>query len=233
MDDAPQPEPPLLLLPAPPPVLLLPPPASGSDPAGPSPASKIIREVVETCLLAILVFLCVRASFGTYQVEGHSMDPTLQDSEFLIVNQLSYARIDTDNLSKLLPFIPGGKHDVFGAPGRGDVIILHNPQDPTGKRLVKRIIGLPNESIETTGGEVRINGHPLTEPYIHITWRVSGPPVVCPADSYYVMGDNRDNSSDSRVFGCVPHDLLIGKATISLWPSDRFGLAPNQSPALR
>ncbi len=232
MDDVSRPEP-LLLLPAPRPVLLLPPPVGEPDPAGPPPAARFIREVVETCLLAILVFLCVRASFGTYQVEGHSMDHTLQDSEFLIVNQLSYARVNTDNLSRLLPFISGGKHDLFGGPGRGDIIILHNPQDPAGKRLVKRIVGLPGESLETTGGEVRINGRVLEEPYIHATWRVSGPPVVCPPDSYYVMGDNRDNSSDSRMFGCVPRDLIIGRATISLWPSDRFGLAPNQSPTFR
>ena len=233
MDDAQPPEPPLLLLPAPRQLLLLPAPREGLAPPGPSSASRLIREIVETSLLAILVFLCVRASFGTYQVEGHSMDPTLQDGEFLIVNQLTYARIDTNNLSDVVPGFPGGKHDVFGGPGRGDIIILHNPQDPAGKRLVKRIIGLPGELIETTGGEVRIDGHPLEEPYIHITWRVSGPSVVCPAESYYVMGDNRDNSSDSRVFGCVPHDLLIGKATISLWPSDRFGLAPNKEPTLR
>lgn len=229
--DEPQASPPpvILLLPAPPPVLLLPAPAGAwANPLAVPRGPALVRELVETCLLAILVFLCVRASFGTYQVEGHSMDPTLQDGEFLIVGQLTYARVDTSGLSVLLPWLGDGKHHIFGGPGRGDIVILHNPDDRSGKRLVKRVIGLPGDAIETTNGVVKINGKPLTEPYIHTDWTASGLPVTCGPDSYYVMGDNRDQSSDSRRFGCVPHELIIGKAMITAWPRDRFGLAPNE-----
>ncbi len=231
MDDVPQPAPPLLLLPAPRPVLLLPSPAG--PPEGPRRAAALVRELVETCLLAILVFLVVRGSFGTYQVEGHSMDPTLQDGEFLIVGQLTYAQVDTSTLSRFVPGLDAGKHDVFGGPGRGDIIILHNPEDPTGKRLVKRIVGLPGETVETDSGVVKIDGRELSEPYIKSAWHVSGPTVVCPPDSYFVMGDNRDASSDSRRFGCVPDELIIGKTMLTVWPRDRIGLAPNQQPKPR
>lgn len=217
---------PLLLLPAPRPLLLLPAPREEPPPPGRSRAAVLIREIVETGMLALIVFLCIRASIGNYQVEGHSMDPTLRDGELLLVSRLSYAELNTHNLAKVIPFLDegSGRAEMLGGPGRGDIIILRNPEEPTGKRLVKRIIALPGEVMSIQNGHVFIDGAQLSEPYIPEVWHGAMPPTVCPARTYFVLGDNRDFSSDSRVFGCVPRADIIGKAVFGLWPLDRFGL---------
>jgi signal peptidase I len=195
----------------------------------------VVRELVETGLMALLVFLAVRASFQNYRVHGHSMDPTLEDGEFLLVNRLEYAQIDVGKLSNFIPFLNPGddpERDVFHGPERGDVIILEDPRNPAGDRLVKRVIGLPGEKIEIVNGVVFIDGRQLHEPYITEAWTGSAPPQRIPADQYFVMGDNRKNSEDSRYFGLVPRDLVIGKSMISFWPRDKFLSRPSESPTL-
>ena len=207
---------------------------SGAAPeAGPGPRPSrrrmLVREVVETGLLAVLVFLCVRASFGTYRVEGHSMDPTLADGQFLVVNELAYARVDVGTLRKLLPFWGDGgpaERQLFSAPQRGDIIILHDPREPGGKELVKRVIGLPGEVVEISGGQVYIDGRLLQEPYIMQKWSGEKPRVLIPDGEYFVLGDNRNNSSDSREWDELPLDRVIGKAWISYWPSTYWGVIP-------
>ncbi len=193
------------------------------------------REFVETGLMALLVFLAVRASFQNYRVHGQSMDPNLQDGEFLLVNRLEYSQINLDRLSKFIPFLDAGsdpERDVFHGPERGDVVILEDPRDPTQDRLVKRVIGLPGETIEIRNGQIAINGHRLIEPYITEPWQGTMPLIRIPQGEYFVMGDNRRNSTDSRFFGLVPRDLIIGKAMLALWPPDKLGLAPNETPKL-
>ena len=202
---------------------------------GASRTRSFAREFIETGLMALLVFLAVRASFQNYRVHGHSMDPNLQDGEFLLVNRLEYSQINVDRLSKFIPFLDAGsdpERDVFHGPERGDVVILEDPRDPTQDRLVKRVIGLPGETIEIRGGEITINGQRLIEPYITEPWQGTMPLTRIPEGEYFVMGDNRKNSTDSRFFGLVPRDLIIGKAMLAMWPFDRFGLAPNESPHL-
>jgi signal peptidase I len=211
------------------------------DPAGAQAARRanstrnLVRELVETGLLALLVFLAVRASFQNYRVHGHSMDPTLQDGEFLLVNRLEYSRIDIDKLGRFIPFLDTSgdqKRNVFHGPDRGDIVILEDPRDPSGDRLVKRVIGLPGEKLEIVNGVVYINGHKLDEPYIKQVPTGNTPPIVLPADEYFVMGDNRNNSDDSRFLGLIPRDLIIGKAMVAFWPKDKFGLAPNEAARL-
>jgi signal peptidase I len=195
----------------------------------------VVRELVETGLMALLVFLAVRATFQNYRVHGHSMDPTLQDGEFLLVNRIEYAQINIDKLSNFIPFLSPGndaKRDVFTSPSRGDIIILEDPRQPQGDRLVKRVIGLPGDKLEIVNGTVYINGRLLHEPYIPIPGDYTSPPIVIPQDQYFVMGDNRKNSEDSRYLGLIPRDLIIGKAMIAMWPSNKFGFAPNESPTL-
>jgi len=194
----------------------------------------LVREVVETGLLALLVFLAIRASFQKYVVDGNSMYPTLHNGQLLIVNQLIYSQVDTKRLSKFLPFIdPGtsGKTNVFHGPNRGDVIILVDPAQPS-KDLVKRVIGLPGETIQIVGGTVYINDRRLDEPYIKTPWHADMAKQTIPANQYFVMGDNRDNSLDSRALGTIPASYVIGQAVLSIWPMDRFGLAPNEAPTL-
>lgn len=196
----------------------------------------IVRELVETGLLALLVFLAVRASFQNFQVEGSSMYPTLHDGQFLIVNKLVYSQVDVEMASNLLPFIDSGdsmKRNVFHGPERGDIVVLVDPHKPNTD-LIKRVVGLPGETIEVVDGKVYINDHQLIEPYIVAPWHDTKPKVTVPAEHYFVMGDNRDNSLDSRspAVGMIPTDYIIGKAMLSYWPFERFGIAPNEKSTI-
>jgi signal peptidase I len=195
-----------------------------------------IRELVETGLLALLVFLSVRASFQNFKVDGNSMYPTLEDGQFLIVNKLVYSEVDVEKLSKFIPFVDPGddpKRNVFHGPQRGDIVVLRDPRKPETD-LIKRVIGLPGETVEIVGGKVYINDRLLEEPYITTPWNDTRPKILIPEGEYYVLGDNRDNSLDSRSsqVGLVPKDLIIGKAMLSYWPRDKFGLAPNEGGSL-
>jgi len=206
-----------------------------------------VRELAETLLLALLIFLSVRASFQNFRVEGASMNPSLEDGEYLIVNKLSYARIDL-GMFDFLPFVSSGEHHLWGSPGRGDVIVFQAPTNPT-KDFIKRIIGTPGDTVEIKqSGEVLVNGNKLQEPYITGTtncnsnqciWEIpeqgsADARAKCDADTcYFVMGDNRQNSSDSRQGWLVPEGNIIGKALITYWHAGgpELDLAPNHSVA--
>lgn len=196
--------------------------------------SVILREFVETGLLAILVFLSVRASVQHYRVEGQSMDPTLEDGEFLLVNSLVYSEINLRDVADWVPFWDPGKPDVrqvFHGPERGDIVILH-PRQRDDRDLVKRVVGIPGDVLEIRDGVVLIDGRELIEPYIKEPWRANLDPIKIPADRYFVMGDNRNGSLDSRAFGLVDEDDIVGKAMASWWPRNKWGLAPNEEPKL-
>ncbi|HXU24680.1 MAG TPA: signal peptidase I, partial [Tepidiformaceae bacterium] len=201
-----------------------------------SRSKTFVRELVETGLLAILVFLAVRASFQNFKVDGTSMYPTLHNGQFLIVNKLVYSEINTKKLSSVLPFVSPGKDGttpVFHGPERGDIVVLVDPRQP-GTDLIKRVIGLPGETLQIVDGRVYINDHLLVEPYIKTPWHDNKAKLTIPEGDYFVMGDNRDNSLDSRSnqVGFIPSGNIIGKAMLSYWPSSEFGLAPNGSPTL-
>jgi signal peptidase I len=207
------------------------------------------REVAETLLLALLIFLAVRASFQNFKVEGHSMDPSLADGEYLIVNKLTYAQVDL-SMFNFLPFFDAGDdpvHYLWGAPDRGDVIVFRAPTSPD-RDFIKRIIGLPGDTVEINEdtGQVRVNGAPLSESsYIlgttgcsqTCTWTIpeSNTPdsqQMCgSSDCYFVLGDNRQNSSDSRQGWLVPKENIVGKALITYWNegSPEIHFAPNRS----
>ncbi|MBA4182028.1 MAG: signal peptidase I [Anaerolinea sp.] len=184
-------------------------------------------------MLALLVFLSVRASFQNFKVDGNSMYPTLEDGQFLIVNKLVYSKVDMEKLSNFVPFVDPGsekERNVFHGPQRGDIVVLVDPRKPDID-LIKRVIGLPGETVEILDGKVYVNDFLLEEPYIKKAWHDNKAKVLVPPGFYFVMGDNRDNSLDSRSqqVGFVPEDLIIGKAMLSYWPSNKFGLAPNQA----
>ncbi|MFN8508816.1 MAG: signal peptidase I [Dehalococcoidia bacterium] len=209
-------------------------PFDGPHEVAPRRRRTLIREIVETGLLAALVFLSVRASFQNFKVDGTSMFPTLENGQFLIVNKLVYSEVDVEKLSRFVPFVHPGddpRRNVFHGPERGDIIVLEHPAQP-GTDLIKRVVGLPGETLEIVDGHVYINDRLLEEPYAPVHWGGTKPRIVIPAGEYYVMGDNRDNSADSRTLGTIPEELIIGKAMVSYWPSNKFGLAPNASPDL-
>lgn len=194
----------------------------------------LVREVVETGLLALLVFLSVRATFQNFKVDGTSMFPTLENNEFLIVNKLLYATVDMEKLAKFVPFIDPGDEPirhVFHPPQRGDIIVLKRPNAPE-MDLIKRVIGLPGDTIEVEDGRVIVNDQELTEPYIVAFGGGDKDKFRLPEGEYFVMGDNRGASSDSRSFGPVPEELIIGRAVVTYWPTDKFGFAPNEAPTV-
>jgi signal peptidase I len=207
-----------------------------------------VRELAETVLLAVLIFLAVRASFQNFRVEGASMVPSLEDGEYLVVNKLSYAKIDM-SIFDWLPYYDSGEnpvHHLWGAPARGDVVVFRSPTS-TGRDFIKRIIGVPGDVVEVTpDSRVIVNGHELDEPYVRggtncnsnvCTWFIPerGSPesyAECgSAACYFVMGDNRQNSSDSRQGWLVPEENIVGKALITYWHQGgpELKLAPNHS----
>jgi signal peptidase I len=211
-----------------------------------------VRELAETLLLAALIFLAVRASFQNFRVEGASMEPSLQSGEYLIVNKLTYAELDL-SIFNWLPFYESGADPVrhlWNEPERGDVVVFRAPTSPN-RDFIKRIIGLPGDTVLIDGSEgtVQVNGKLLDETYIQGRTQCtqSGSPTctfnVPPADSdaardacgsdecYFVLGDNRQNSSDSRGGWFVPRENIIGKTLLTYWNegSPSIGLAPNHS----
>ncbi len=209
------------------------PPAEEAAPAMPTARGHtLLREIVETALLAILVFLAVRASIQHYRVEGHSMDPTLEDGEFLLVNSLVYSKVNIEKVGDWVPFWdpdePAMRHVLHG-PERGDIVILH-PRQRDDRDLVKRVIGVPGDTFEIRNGVVIVNGRELIEPYVNGPWSGDLRPILIPDGRYFVMGDNRGASLDSRSFGLVDEDDIVGKAIGSWWPRSSWGLAPNEAP---
>ena len=158
-------------------------------------------DVIETLILSIILFAAINAVSARIRVDGASMEPTLQSGEFVIVNKLAY---------------------ILGTPSIGDVIVFHFPRDPD-QEYIKRIIGLPGDTVAIEDGMVYVNGQILNEDYIAAapvyenSWEV-------PSDSLFVLGDNRNNSSDSHNWGSVPLDYVIGKATFIYWPPTEWGI---------
>jgi signal peptidase I len=188
-------------------------------------------ELVQTLLLAALIFLMVRGVAQNFRVEGPSMEPGLHNGQYLLVNKAVYFKLDLEKLSKYLPFIDGGDSPtrfLFHGPQRGDVIVFRYPRDPS-RDFIKRIIGLPGDTVSISDGVVTVNGSALEEQYINTGSNSDMEDTVVPEGSYFVMGDNRPNSSDSRTWGFVPEENIIGKAMFSYWPLSEFGGVGNTS----
>ena len=130
------------------------------------------------------------------------MQPGLHDNEYVLVNKIAY---------------------LFHAPERGDVIVFHFPLD-TSKDFIKRVIGLPGDTITVHSTSVRVDGVLLNEPYISERANPQGQRWTVPLNSYFVMGDNRPASDDSRDWGYVPRDDIVGKAVIVYWPLGNWEL---------
>ena len=171
-------------------------------------------------MLALVVLLLLQATVRNFQVDGSSMYPTLEDGHFLVVNRLVYFQVDTGQLSKIVPFWNvSGPEERFAVrpPRRGEVIVFHYPRDPR-QDFVKRVVGLPGETVELRGGVVYVDGQELPEPYLDTRDFSEAPPVSLGPGEYYVLGDNRRNSRDSRSWGPVPEDLILGKVWLVYWP---------------
>ena len=197
------------------------------------PIARGVRELAETVILALLIFLLVRAVVQNFQVEGLSMEPTFDDGWYLLVNKAIYWEVNLETVHKFVPFVEPGRDPtryIFRGPQRGDVIVFHPPTGENGtseRDFIKRVIGLPGETIEVRDCAVFIDGKELYEPYINEPTVGDTEPFTVPAGQYFVMGDNRNNSSDSRSFEGVPKENIIGMAWLNYWPFDAFGIVGN------
>ncbi len=178
-------------------------PASG----GTGKAVAVLQEALQTLFLALVVFALVRLVVQNYRIEGPSMQPNLLEGQFLIVNRLAYR---------------------MGEIKRGDIVVFEYPDAPQ-RDLIKRVVGLPGEQLEIVRGQVWIDGQPLEEPYVSEPGIYSYPAVTIPADHVFVMGDNRNNSNDSRRRGPLPTQNIVGKAIFCYWPSSRWGPVAHES----
>jgi len=165
-----------------------------------------LRDTLLTIILTVIIFFLVQATVQVSIVNGSSMEPYLHDGQRLVVNKAIY-RLDH--------------------PERGDIIIFHPPHNAGATPFIKRVIGLPGDTVEIKKGTVYINGDPLDEPYIKELPAYTLSKEEISGNSYFVLGDNRNNTSDSHVWGTVPRTNIIGKAWLSIWPPERWGLAPN------
>ena len=192
---------------------------------------RLIREHIETVLLALTIFVALQASIQHFKVNGESMKPTLAEGERLVVNKLVYFRLDQEDVADLLPFVdpsPSSSESplfAFSQPRHGDVIIFHYPLDPS-RDFVKRIIGVPGDTIEIERGQVFRNGVAIEEPYVTNPDRRSADAVGVPEGAYYVLGDNRSVSTDSREWGMVPLENVVGRMWFRYWPLNSLNNLP-------
>ncbi|HEU5330453.1 MAG TPA: signal peptidase I, partial [Thermomicrobiales bacterium] len=181
-----------------------------------------VREVAETVLLTLVIFVAVRTLVVNFRVDGESMEPNLLNGEYLLVNKAVYFHFDLNAVKNLVPGQHHSGQDIvylFHPPQRGDIIVFEPPV-PTDKPYVKRVIGLPGDRITIREGTVYVNGQALKEPYISDPPRYTYPlsyggatEYTVPAGAIFVLGDNRNNSNDSHVFNAVQLASVIGKAT--------------------
>jgi len=193
-------------------------------------ARRVVWEVAQTLILAAVIFFMVRGVAQNFRVEGPSMEPGLHDGQYLLVNKAVYFKLDLESLAKYLPFVDGddGSKFLFHGPERGDVIVFRYPRDPS-RDFIKRVIAVPGDTVSIHDGQVTVNGKLLEEEYLDETTRGDLDNTVVPDGSYFVLGDNRSNSSDSRSWGFVPEENIIGKAMFSYWPMSEFGGVGNHS----
>ena len=179
-------------------------PAAGTAPLPPRPPSTVglwLRDLVVSAAASVLIIIFL---YQPVRVEGTSMLPRLEDHDRLFINKFVYR---------------------FSAIERGDVVVFHYPRDPE-KSYIKRVVGLPGDKLRIDHGQVMLNGRRLREPYVPEAYEDSRSvaDMIVPDDCYYVMGDHRSISSDSREFGPVERSLIYGKAVFVYWPARDAGV---------
>ena len=210
--------------------------ADGSGTGSPE-KSRAVQSLVLTLILAAIVFALIYTSFQNYQVEGTSMTPNVEDGQFIIVNKAAYRRFNFKPISDWLFFLDRDKDgyvEPFGEPQRGEVIVFKRGD----ANLIKRIIGLPGETIEVCGqgngtsdlckdtqpGAVFVDGVRLDEDYLPRLGNRGVQSTDIPPGNYYVFGDERVKSFDSRAWGMLPRGNIIGKAWFSYYPFGAAGI---------
>jgi signal peptidase I len=166
-----------------------------------TPNNKLLRDIVETVLIALVLIFAVNIISARIRVESISMEPTLNRGDFILVEKISYWLDD---------------------PKRGDIVVFQFPAD-RNQMYIKRVIGLPGDQIFISNGRISINSEVIDEPYVKALPAYSGNWNV-PDNSIFVLGDNRNRSNDSHIWGMVPYDNILGKALLTYWPFSRMSL---------
>lgn len=164
-------------------------------------------DLLETIIFSVALFFLINALTARIRVESISMQPTLYENDFVLVNKVAYK---------------------WGKPARGDVIVFRYPRNPSSEPYIKRVIGLPGEQIRVSDGMVYVNDTPLHEPYIKAPPAYTGAWQV-PEGELFVLGDNRNNSSDSHAWGMVPISYVIGKAEAVYLPPSHWQILKHLS----
>jgi signal peptidase I len=171
---------------------------------------RLVREIIETLVLTVLMFLIIRLAVQNFNIDGMSMEPSLHNQELVLIDKWSY---------------------LFHAPARGDIVVFVAPPTPA-LDFVKRVIGLPGDVVTVRGTQVSVNGILLNETYVDPRRQgnegAQSINFVIPKGAYFVLGDNRGGSFDSRSWGCVPSANIIGRAALVYWPlgQDNNGFLP-------
>jgi signal peptidase I len=166
----------------------------------------IFMEALGAVVVGVVLFIIFNLTLQYSIVQMSSMEPNLHEGQRLLLSKVAYA---------------------FGEPQRGDIVIFPPPGIESKYDYIKRVIGLPGDTVEVIDGTVYVNDMPLEEPYITNPGNGFMAKITVPEGEYFVMGDNRNNSTDSRSFGTVPGDTIVGKAWLSIWPISDWGTAPN------
>jgi signal peptidase I len=166
-------------------------------------------EIIRFLLIFLVIFVGVQLSLQSFVVDGVSMEPSFHNNQYLVVDKLTYR---------------------IGSLGRGDVVVFENPQNPDNPPLIKRIIGLPGEQVEIKAGHFYIDGNRLDEtPALSEVTGYQDYSVTLPPDHYFVIGDNRSNSTGSHIFGPLSKEAIVGRVWLCYWPPSEWGLNPDYS----
>jgi signal peptidase I len=177
-----------------------------------TPKKGWVREWTETLVVALALALLIRTfAMQVFFIPSGSMEPTLDIGDRIIVNKLTFK---------------------FHEPSRFEIAVFRFPYGKPGeesKDFIKRVLGMPGETLQVKDGVVYINGKPLAEKHTMNKDMANYGPVQIPSDSYFMMGDNRPNSADSRYWGFLPKQYMIGPAVVRIWPLTRFGLLKDRA----
>lgn len=191
----------------------------------------LLKEILDTLIIALIAFFLIQMTIRNFRVDGESMSPSLLDGQYILVNKAVYANIPEKGLARILPFfkVEAGRSYLFHSPRRGEIVVFKPPLSQD-RDFIKRVIGVPGDKVQVTRGKVLVNGVELQEPYIMDNTQYELSLIEVPQGQYFVLGDNRNRSSDSHLWGLVPYKNIVGKAWVSLWPPKKWGLAPNFLP---